>query len=129
MALESLHEAADHPEVTEGMKWECFIEAGSNLKAFRILQEIFKMDFNKLFKREEYFLSDIGFVEQPYEQNLLHLSCEFGWNNIVQELIENHKVDVNIPDSRGNTCWEKIEALVLNGELPANLIGYLKRRN
>ena len=75
-------EIATYPRVTEKMKMRCFLINKDNVKTFRLLQQHFKLDLDKVFYMGK--------------MNLLHISCDTGWSDLARELVEEEAMDVNL---------------------------------
>lgn len=73
---------AQHSRASEIMKMRCFVINQDNVRTFNLLQECFQLDLNNV-----YYMG---------KMNLLHISCDAGWNNLSKELLFGHGVNVNM---------------------------------
>ena len=64
------------------MKMRCFLINKDNVKTFRLLQQHFKLELDKVFYMGK--------------MNLLHISCDTGWSDLATELVEEEAMDVNL---------------------------------
>ena len=64
---------AQHSRASEKMKMRCFLINRDNVRTFNLLQECFQLDLNNV-----YYMG---------KMNLLHISCDAGWNNLSNELL------------------------------------------
>jgi len=79
---ECVAEIAHHPRVSDKMKMRCFLINKDNVKTFALLQEHFQLELDSLFYMGK--------------MNLLHISCDTGWDNLARELLTNHHMNVNM---------------------------------
>ena len=63
------------------------VRSNGNVKVFKMMQEKLKVP------RE--LLDTEGVLDSRSGDNLLHHACRLGWSELVKELVENQKMDVN----------------------------------
>jgi len=78
--LECVEEIVHHPRVK--MKMRCLLINKDNYKTFALLQENFQLELDTLFYMGK--------------MNLLHISCDTGWDNLARELVSNQGMSVNL---------------------------------
>jgi hypothetical protein len=79
---ECVEEIAHHPRVSDKMKMRCLLINKDNVKTFALLQENFQLELDSLFYMGK--------------MNLLHISCDTGWDNLARELVFNQGMSVNL---------------------------------
>ena len=79
---ECVEEIGSHPRVSDKMKMRCLLINKDNVKTFTLLQENFKLDLDSLFYMGK--------------MNLLHISCDTGWDNLARELVNTQGMNVNL---------------------------------
>jgi len=79
---ECVEEISRHPRVSDKMKMRCLLINKDNVKTFTLLQENFQLELDTLFYMGK--------------MNLLHISCDTGWDNLARELIFKQGMSVNL---------------------------------
>eukprot|EP00092_Neocalanus_flemingeri_P029643 GFUD01032189.1.p1 GENE.GFUD01032189.1~~GFUD01032189.1.p1 ORF type:complete len:414 (+),score=144.83 GFUD01032189.1:73-1314(+) len=79
---ECVVEISHHPRVSDKMKMRCLLINKDNVKTFSLLQNNFQLELDNLFYMGK--------------MNLLHISCDTGWDNLARELVFSQGMDVNL---------------------------------